>query len=139
MQLELEPGPELKLFGVYDAGVPNRERVILQATKPNLDLTYFGIVLAVKLSSGAAIPIADNFFWFGNGVINQGDWIILYTSVGVAASTENKKNPAQKIYNLYWGRKSVVFPMLDIVPLIFKFDSITIGNNPLPSRPAINR
>ena len=130
--MNLLPSPELILFGPYDRGVPNQERIVLRAALPNVDLTYFGLVLAMKLASGAAVPIIDNFFWFGNGLLNEGDWICVYTSPGTAHNVPYRENPANKVYNLYWGRRKVAFLSPDMVPLLFKFDSVVVGASGTP-------
>ncbi len=127
------PEQDLQLFGTFDRGIPNKEHIAFRASRP-VDLTYYGVVLSVRLASGAGVPVRDNFFWFGPGIINGGDWIYLYTCSGRPTSTPIP-NSTNKVYMFFWTRANVLFHNPDLVPLLFKFDAVTIGEPPVAALP----
>jgi hypothetical protein len=127
------PPTEIEFFGVYDAGVPNLERLAFQV-KSSVNLAQYGIFAGWLNPDGTATPIRDNFFWFGEMQVNPPMWIILMTRSGIFETTQhpNTKEPLQVHF---WGRKATIFENPNIVPVLFEIASVKIGpKNPLQTR-----
>ncbi len=129
----LPPILELSLQGVFDSGVPNRERIILRPTE-DVDLTQFGIMLGVRMDGGAVWPIRDQFFWFGNIRVAPPSWIVVVTRAGEFRTTNHPKT-GHTIYWMFWGRNEVVFSDGKIVPVVFQIGSVLIGGHVTPPVP----
>lgn len=125
---------ELQLFDTIKRGVPNEERVAIKVNQ-RVDCRHFGIMVGVRLASGNAIPLHDNFFWLGNGFVEVGDWILVYTRVG-QPRTDVIPNTTNKLYSVFWGKPSVIFSDPDVVPILFKADGVQIGHPPA-SQPSL--
>lgn len=117
---------ELRITEVRDRGVPNRECVAMRINM-TVDLGQFGIILGVRGQTGYASPVKDNFFWFGEATLNQGDWLFLYTGPGEARRSQIP-NTNQFIYSIHWGRDKTLFHNENIVPLLFKMESIQVAS-----------
>lgn len=126
------PTDPLVLVDVFDRGVPNMERVGLRATAA-VEMRGYAMLIGVKLASGDAIPLNDNFFWFGAGTINPNDWIFLYTTDG-----KGRKDPIPSstnlLYSVFWSRPAVIFSNPDIVPILIRVDLARIGPTPPPNK-----
>jgi hypothetical protein len=124
-----EPQHPLVLHNVLDRGVPNMERVALRATQ-DIDVRYHGIVVGVKLASGTAIPLNDNFFWLGVLNLRPDDWIFVYTRGGHPKEAPITERPTSKLYSLFWARPTVLFQSPDVVPILIRMDPVQVGNIP---------
>jgi hypothetical protein len=120
----LESIKELELWGVSDGGAPNQEAVVLIA-RERVNLGQYGIMIGLRGASGLAYPFKDNLFWFGDAIVNAGDWIWTYTSPGAPRS--RMLSDGAVIYSLYWGRKETVFHNPDLVPILFRVDAVNVG------------
>jgi hypothetical protein len=120
---------ELALMGVYDRGIPNQERIVLLA-RQQLNVGQYGIMLGIRMSSALpskmAQPVRDNLFWFGDGILNAGDWIFLYTGPGQARAGI-VPNTIQRMYTMHWGRKETILHHPDLVPILFRMDAVIVG------------
>lgn len=125
---------ELTIVDVYDRGVPNQERIALQANEM-LNMGQFGIMLGVRASEDSAYPIKDNLYWFGDGYVSKGDWIFLYTGPGEPRTSEIP-NAQNKMYTVHWGRDSTVLGEPNIVPMLFRVDAVQV---PVPARALPNQ
>lgn len=101
------PFEELNFVGIHDAGVPNLERVVLQANR-SASLANYMIVAALRGNGQSAIPLPDNALWLGNLTVSAGDWIYIYTSPGQAQITP-LPNSMIKMVSLYWGKNQTIF------------------------------
>lgn len=118
----------LKIVDVHDRGVPNYERIVLTITEDTPLTNYFlGVGFARGLNH--VLPINDNTFWFGAGVVNRGDWIFLYTGSGEPNSSK-VPNQENEMYRLHWGRKGVLFSQEDIIPYLFEAVNIKLFQTP---------
>lgn len=117
---------ELSLVGLYDAGIPNRERIVIRPTE-KVNLAQFGIILAFRNPNGMTTPIRDNFFWFGELEISPPSWIVVATSEG---KYDLLKDPVggQDIHMFHWGRKTTIFNRPEFAPILIQLSSIVIGN-----------
>ena len=114
---------ELSVVGVYERGVPNQERIVIVANEL-VEMGRFGVLLGLRQQS-SAFPIRDNFYWFGEGTVNKGDWIYLYTGPG-ATRTIELPGTTEKVYSLHWGRDRTVLDHQELVPILFRVDAVNI-------------
>jgi len=120
---------ELEIFDVQNRGVPNDESIAIRVNE-TVNLGQFGIMLgATGAAWGGAIPVRDFFFWFGNGMVNAGDFIFVYTGPGSARFWQPEGKP-YTIYSVHWGRKTTIFNDPTIVPFLFKVESVQIPSPP---------
>lgn len=125
--MEMMPASRLVLQGVYGRGVPNEERIVLMPSVP-LSLTTLAIMLGWRTSPTSALPIRDNLFWFGEGEIELGSLVFLYTGSGEYRQT--RMPTGEPAYVFHWGRSSTLFANSNIVPLVVEFGAITVGTGP---------
>jgi hypothetical protein len=119
---------ELAVVGIFDRGIPNQERIVILANE-SVNLGKYGIMLGLRASDGSAFPIRDNLLWFGNGWIQKGDWIFIYTGPGVAKAT-TLPNAEEKLYSIHWGRKQTILHAQEVVPILFRVDAVKVPEGP---------
>ncbi|MGH2713032.1 MAG: hypothetical protein ACRDM7_03945 [Thermoleophilaceae bacterium] len=125
---------EVRMHGVYDAGIANRERIILQASQAT-DMSQFVMTVGVPTSAeGPTVyPVRDTLFWFGGIALNPGDWIILFTGPG---TPQQQRQPNGTVLHiLYWGRAVTLFAGGNVVPVMFRYGGILVGAT-VPALPA---
>jgi len=121
----LPPIFELDYWGVYDRGVPNKERIIFKP-RVRVNLTSFMIVTGIqKPENGvnALQPFYDNAFWFPDVVIDPPTWVFIFTGPGTPTVSTEQYTGAP-LHVLYWGRKATIFTTPNIVPVIMRHDGI---------------
>lgn len=121
----LPPIHQLSLVGVFDAGIPNMERVVLRPTQ-QLNLGEFGLFTGIKASNGLVTPIRDHFFWLGETWITPPAWIFVYTGTGAPRWT-TMPNSGDAALVLHWGRATTMFNVPSIVPVVFRLGAIVAG------------
>lgn len=131
------PPSELNFFGVFDAGVPNQERLVFQV-RTSVNLAQFGILAGWRSPDGTVIPIPDNFFWFGEMLVNPPTWIVVMTRSGLFEVTTHA-NTYEPLQVHFWGRKTTVFEHPNVVPVLFQLGSVLIGVKNLPQRPLLEQ
>lgn len=119
---------ELEIYPVEDRGVPNLERIGI-LVKESTNLGQYGIMIGNYRGNNSAVPYQDNLFWFGDGIVNKGDWIILYTGSGTPR-TDIWEATGGNIYTMHWGRSVTMFANSSIVPLLFRVDAVTVSTPP---------
>jgi len=119
---------ELKLLPVADRGVPNRERIAIYV-KETINMGQYGVMIGHAVVDRTAIPYQDNLFWFGGGIVNKGDWILLYTGKGTPR-TDKGEVTGGKIYSVHWGRESTMFVNTNVVPILFRIDAVDVDSPP---------
>jgi hypothetical protein len=127
--------PELRLVGVFDAGVPRRERIVLKVEQ-KLDIGWYAIVLAIRAQpAGMAQPLRDSVCWIGSGTVEPNDWFFIYTGAG-SQMTIPADSDHGKLFFEFWGRKETVFHDSQIVPMLWRLNGVTIERAD-PQLPAI--
>jgi hypothetical protein len=116
---------ELALLGVADAGVPNRERIIIRPTE-SINMAEFFLALGFRQPSGMIVPIPDLVFWFPKIQLVPPGWFIVYTGPG-KPEVSNVPNTGETAYTYHWGRPQTVFIHPDLVPVLFSLGGILIG------------
>lgn len=119
---------ELVLYDVIKRGVPNQECIPIQA-KTQVNLGQYGLMIGMSTSKGHAMPIRDNLFWFGDGLVQPDDWIFVYTCGGTPQKTKAADN-RHAIYIVHWDRSTTLFSNSHIVPILFRVDAANVGNSP---------
>lgn len=119
---------ELQIYPVTDRGVPNRERIAIYV-KETTNMGQYGIMVGHSYSGNAAVPYQDNLFWFGDGIVNAGDWILLFTGKGTP-KTEDWEATGGKVYSIHWGKGSTMFASTNIVPILFRVDAVNVASPP---------
>jgi hypothetical protein len=128
--------PELHLVGVSSRGEPNRERVIIRNPSDNMvALGEFALLVGFKTAENIAVPLPDQFLWFGDELLGPRTWLFIYTGPGKPTSTRTvvTDEPARV---LHWGRKHVMFDNESFVPLLIRLGGIVIDKHP-PSANAL--
>lgn len=115
---------ELIVSGVYDRGTPNQERVVLYANQ-TVNLGQYGLMVGVRAAGNSAFPVRDNLLWFGDGLVNKGDWIFVYTGPGEPRAT-TLPNTEERLYSIHWGRDKTIFHHPDLVPILFRVDAVHV-------------
>ncbi|MGD9161987.1 MAG: hypothetical protein PVG39_26485 [Desulfobacteraceae bacterium] len=119
---------ELKVITVIERGIPNEECIAILANE-RINLGQYGIMLGVYTQLNAAIPFRDHLFWFGDGFINKGDWLFIYTGMG-EARTSKTIDGNNNIYTIFWGKPKTIFADSNIVPLLFRVDAVDVLSPP---------
>lgn len=115
---------ELTIISILDRGVPNQECIAIKVNE-KINLGQYGIMLGMYSHSKLAMPFQDNLFWFGDGYVDKGDWIFVYTGDGEPKSSHTK-DELKNIYSLFWAKQNTVFANSNIVPLLFKVDAVDV-------------
>jgi len=119
---------ELRISGVFDRGVPNSERIVV-SVHDSVNMAQYGLLLGIRGDQQIATPISDNFYWFGEGLVQAGELIFVYTGPG---NPVNSTLPGSntKTYSVHWGRKETVLGNLEVVPVLIRIDAIDVYQNP---------
>ncbi len=125
--LQLLPIYQLHLFGVFDAGVPNREYVAIRPTQ-RVNLAEFCLTLGLKTSENSVAPLPDHFLWFGNRIVEPPYWILVYTGKGLASDVTFANG--ERGFKYYWNKPITLFSIPDVVPVLFHMDSVATGSIP---------
>lgn len=128
---------ELLLYPVVDRGMPNSERIPL-LVREQTDMGRYGLMVGYTGQNGFAMPFRDNLFWFGDGLVNQGDWIFIFTGEGTPRTDNWDNPPGSKIYTVHWGRPQTMFATSIVVPVLFRTDFVQVGQ-PQVDQPQIGK
>lgn len=121
----LQPISELNLVSVLDRNIPNKECIAVSVNAPT-NMGEYGLMLGFSnIYDGMAIPLRDNFFWFGDGMVKKGDWIFIYTGSGTPTTTFTA-NGQSSIFTLYWNRAQTLFFNSNIVPMLFRMNAVQV-------------
>lgn len=127
--IRLMPIAELSVYGVEEAGVPNRERISLRPTE-TVNLGRYGVLLAIQNETGGLTPVPDHFFWFGERVISPPAWVILLTGKGENRVIEGDRGP---LHIFFWGKEQTLFNIPNIAAAVFEigaFNAVPILPSP---------
>lgn len=114
----------LQIMDVQYPGVANQERIPIYV-RQHCDLGEYCLILALPAPEGGSIPVKDHLLWFGNGMVNPGDWIFVYTAAGSTTIVPNP-NEANKgafplrFINMHWGKEHTIFQNRGISPMLIR-------------------
>lgn len=118
---------ELSIVGVFSRGIANEERIVIRANEM-IQIGQYGVMIGVRLGQMFASPVQDNLLWFGDGILNKGDWIFIYTGPGNARVTD-LPNSQEKLYSIHWGRERTFLSSTDLVPVLFRVDAVQVAES----------
>lgn len=119
---------ELMVVTVLKRGVPNEECIAIQANE-RVNLGQYGVMLGAYSRDSTVLPFNDNLFWFGDGFVEKGDWIFIYTGSGKPRQSKTQ-NQSNNVYSIFWGKLTTVFANTTVVPLLFRVDAVDILTPP---------
>ena len=120
---------ELEIVTVLERGKPNEECIAVQAKK-TVNLGQYGIMLGQHSGDDGVFPFRDNMFWFGDGIVSEGDWLLINTGSGTPGTNSATDN-THNIYSVYWGRTHTLFADSNVVPMLFRVDAVDIPSPPI--------
>lgn len=115
---------ELSLVRVFDRGEPNKECIAITVNE-TVEMGQFGMLIGTVAPHGMVIPHPDHFFWFGDAVVNRGDWIFVYTGAGTARLGK-AANGTNDLYTLFWNKAKTILARSTVVPVLFKIGEIQV-------------
>lgn len=123
---------EVRLHGVFDRNLANRERVVLQAEQ-STDMSQFFLLVGVPTGENSIFPLPDLQFWFGGIALGPGDWIVLFTGSG--EPRQERDESGRMVHILFWGRSHTLFTG-SYVPALIRAGGIIIGDSQQAALPA---
>lgn len=121
--------PEIQVVGVFDRGVPNKERIAFRVTE-NVELLQFAVVLLSEsqLHGTYNYPANDHIFFFGDCSAAAGTWVFLYTSAG--RFTVTKVGTSEPAMVFFWGKSKTILHQASISPVLIKLEAAKICQSP---------
>lgn len=126
--IQVNPPIDVKLWGAYNRGEPNKECIWLQVVSPEPINLATHVLLMGLHRDGVTAPLRDKFFWFGEFVADPGTWLLVYTSRGSQRITTTKDGKPLVIS--YWGYEKTQFADPSIVPILGEFFGLAIDKSP---------
>lgn len=134
--MSIEIIESLTLVDVLDHGKPNLERVSIYVQQP-CDLSAYCLFLTMPEPLGPVAPVRDHMLWFGNGLVNTGDWIFVYTASGSTTITNGAMTAGSsiqpRIINIHWGKEHTVFQNRAVSPLLIRIGALAALPPPPPA------
>ncbi len=116
---------ELAISSVYKAGVPNSECIIINPLA-TVDISAYGVFVGRRSGPDSLVtPVRDLFFWFGEGILNPDDCLILFSGSGEASRKPAEGRPGYYIF-CYWGRPTTLFHDNMYTPFLLRYDAIAV-------------
>jgi hypothetical protein len=120
---------ELKIINLSDRGIPNKERIYLQATT-ELALGSYLLSIGYPVGNQKIYPAFDQYFWFGNETVSANTWIIVYTGPGEPKVTSMENATKDPVLVLHWGKPETLFADTKLHPFVISFDGILVAEPP---------
>ncbi|QHC93409.1 hypothetical protein PspR84_01780 [Pseudomonas sp. R84] len=127
----------LQIINVFDHGVPNMERIGIYVKEP-CDLGEYCLFIGLPAADGSTSPIKDHMLWFGNGFVNPGDWLFVYTASGNTTIHPNGLPSAgssisPRLISIHWGKDHTIFQNRALVPMLIRMNGLSTPAAPKPS------
>lgn len=127
----------LQIADVQNHGIPNQERIAIYAHK-SCDLSEYCLILTLPTPEGGSVPVKDHMLWFGQGWVQPGDWIFVYTAAG---STTILPNPSpqlpgvapRRFINIHWGKNHTIFQNRALSPMLIQISGTATLLPPAPA------
>ncbi len=119
----LPPVHELSIVGIFDPGVPNRERVVLRPTE-EINLASFALLLSLQTSEGGVTPLPDQFFWFGERWLTPPAWLVVFTGPGSYQEGAHETT-GEPVLELHWGRASTCLDLPGLAVSLVRMSGIS--------------
>ena len=129
---------EIAVVGIFDPGVPHKERIILRPTQA-VDLSHFALIIGVNTDTGI-VPVNDFFRWLGPATIAPPSWLVIYTDSGSDIETEHEQT-GEPVFIKHWGKAHTLFinSPLQIVLGVIKIGGIATWFAPKPATPQLGQ
>jgi len=112
---------EIALMGVFEAGIPNQERIAYRAQR-QVNLAEYIVCLAATHPDGTVAPLTDHMLWLGGEHVDAGHWIFVYTGPGERRAT--KTLTGEPAIVIHWGYRQTILSDQRIVPAMFHLGGI---------------
>ncbi len=117
--------PELSVVGLLDAGIPNRERILLRPTQVT-QLSAFTLSVGLyEPATGGARPLFDNIFWFPEKLVFPPSWIIVFTAPGQPRDVTLENG--EQGHTFFWQRRTTIFNDARLVPVLLRIGGAIVG------------
>lgn len=116
---------EIDLLGVWDRGVPNTERVVMQC-HAGVELGDYCLVCGPPSPTGGIHPSPHHFYKFPFILVAPGSWIVLYTGRG-QQFVAPMAGTNQPVHALYWGRDFTIFSDPAWSPALLRISGIGLS------------
>ena len=120
---------ELRILGVYDRGIPNKERIVLEALD-SINLAQYGLLLAFQVPGYPAVPYQDHFFWLTEREVAPGTLVFIYTGPGEFRETI-MPNTLTPVLVMHWGKMQTILANTTVVPTLIRIDAVHIADQPV--------
>lgn len=110
---------KLELRSIQDRGIADKERIVMKALS-NLDVGQFAVIEA-GFSNGGVNTSTGDCYWFPDKVVEEGDWVVLYTKPGEDKEKIQKSGATAHFF--YWGKNSPKWRVQTRAPVILQVDS----------------
>jgi len=91
-----------------------QERVVMRA---NADVEVGQFALCRTARDGDSIyPTVYDTFWFPDGVVQKGDFVVLYTKPGTTSFKKGASGTTSHFY--YWGRSDAVWDDVGVAAVL---------------------
>ena len=97
---------KIQINSYIDKGKIQSERIALKASA-DCNLKFYCLHLTYELSTGGFNNQPSKTYWFPPQEIKAGDWIVLYTGLGVSSTKKNEDGSTS--YFHYWGLSNPIF------------------------------
>ncbi len=120
--------PEISIVAVLGRGLPNEESIALRV-REGVNLGQYGIMLGIYQHSKLARPLQNSLFWFGDGMVEKGDWIFVNTGEGQPRCSQTTDG-LNHIFSVFWNKTATVFANSNLVPILFRIDGVEVLEPP---------
>lgn len=112
----------IKKDKIINAGVISDERVSLEVLVDD-KLGYYGIFKSKKIGEDSVSSAIKKTYWFPDRDVKKGDFVVLYSKVGVNTSKINTDGTTSHFF--YWGMSEPLWSENDDAAILFRLDTWT--------------
>lgn len=110
----------LEIIKIVDRGVDTKELVWLKVLA-DTDLVNYIIFDTEYLEPNAISEVPKNTYWFQSKYVKAGDYIILYTGIGIPSESKNADGSTNHF--LYWGNNATIWNKKTDCAVLFEINS----------------
>lgn len=93
----------IKIVLLTEPGIPDKERLVLRVAS-NDNIGRYIVFDSHEISPGSISSRPKNVYWFPDKNVSAGDYIVLYTKVGVNSELKNSAGTTTHVF--YWGKNT---------------------------------
>lgn len=105
----------IQIRSIREPGVPEKERLVLDAVQPD-DIGHYVVFSTRILPSDAVSVRVRHTFWFPDQRVQPGDVIVLYTKKGRKSERKNKDGSTS--YFFYWNQDTPLWGESDMTAVV---------------------